>query len=152
MQIDPRAGWSVALAHAVSTRGADHLEGLPMSRAFGLWSKRNYGRWDDAQVALQVGAVIFSEHLHAIIDSIGLCKNDTWTQCDEGPGLIEFAEMLTTATGLNYTANQLLTIGERIYNLERAFNAREGLSREDDTFPEKFFTEHIGRIKLEKGF
>ena len=39
--------------------------------------------------------------------------------------------------------------GERIYNVERAYNAREGLTREDDTFPEKFFTEPIDtKIKV----
>ena len=51
----------------------------------------------------------------------------------------------------------MLRIGERIYNIERAYNAREGLTREDDIPPEKFFKEPIetkirvlDRVKFEK--
>jgi aldehyde:ferredoxin oxidoreductase len=77
------------------------------------------------------------------VDSLGLCKNDTWTQSAECPGLYEFAEMLTYATGVNFTAQQLLTAGERIYNIERAFNSKSSLTRDNDNIPDKFFTDPI---------
>jgi len=51
----------------------------------------------------------------------------------------------------------LLTIGERIYNVERAFNSRSGLTRENDKIPDKFFNDPIqtklkvlDRTKFEK--
>lgn len=143
MEIDPRTGWATALSHATSTRGADHLKGMPLSNAFGVWKGVPYEFTDDSTTEYKAEAVIFFENLDAVIDSIGLCKNDTWSQSAECPGLREFAELLSAATGRKFTAKKLLQAGERIYNVERAYNAREGLTREDDTFPEKFFTEPI---------
>ena len=143
MEIDPRTGWGTALSHATSTRGADHLKGMPLSNAFGVWKGIPYEFTDDSTTEYKAEAVIFFENLNAVIDSIGLCKNDTWSQSAECPGLHEFAELLSAATGRTFTASKLLRAGERIYNVERAYNAREGLIREDDTLPEKFFTEPI---------
>ena len=141
--IDPRTGWATALSHATSTRGADHLKGMPLSNAFGVWKGVPYDYTDDSSLEYKAEAVIFFEHLNAVIDSMGLCKNDTWSQCEDCPGLPEFAEMLKAATGVDFTPEGLLTIGERIYNVERAFNSRCGLTREHDTPPEKFFKEPI---------
>ena len=143
LEIDPRTGWATALSHATSTRGADHLKGMPLSNAFGVWKEIPYDFTDDSKTEYKAEAVIFFEHLNAVIDSIGLCKNATWSQSAECPGLNEFAIMLTAATGAKFTPEKLLEIGERVYNIERAFNAREGLTRDDDTFPEKFFKDPI---------
>jgi aldehyde:ferredoxin oxidoreductase len=54
-------------------------------------------------------------------------------------------DLLSRTTGLNYKADDLFTIGDRISQLERAFNCREGLTREDDTLPERLLTETISR-------
>ncbi|MEM4245939.1 MAG: aldehyde ferredoxin oxidoreductase C-terminal domain-containing protein, partial [Candidatus Bathyarchaeia archaeon] len=143
LEIDPRTGWATALAHATSTRGADHLKGMPLSNAFGVWKGIPYDFTDDSKTEYKAEAVIFFEHLNSITDSIGLCKNATWSQSAECPGLNEFAIMLTCATGVTFTSERLLEIGERIYNVERAYNAREGLTRGDDSFPEKFYTDPI---------
>jgi aldehyde:ferredoxin oxidoreductase len=143
LEIDPRTGWGTALSHATSTRGADHLKGTPLSNAFGRWKNIPYDFTDDSQIDYKAEAVIFFENLNAVVDSIGLCKNDTWTQSAECPGLYEFAEMLTAATGVPFTAQQLLTSGERTYNIERAFNSKSNLTRDNDCIPEKFFTDPI---------
>ena len=45
------------------------------------------------------------------------------------------AEMVVAATGWNVTISDLMTVGERAFNLCRAFNAREGITRKDDTLP-----------------
>jgi aldehyde:ferredoxin oxidoreductase len=52
--------------------------------------------------------------------------------------------MINAVTGWNLTVQELLEVGERRLNLLRAFNAREGLSRKDDTLPKKFFKELKG--------
>ncbi len=149
LEIDPRTGWATALAHATSTRGADHLKGMPLSNAFGVWKGIPYEFTDDSSPEYKAEAVAFFEHLNTVIDCIGLCKNDTWSQSAECPGLREFADMLTTATGENFTAERLVEIGERVYNVERAYNAREGLTRADDTHQDKFFTDPIDtKIKV----
>lgn len=143
MEIDPRTGWATALAHVTSTRGSDHLKGMPLSNAFGVWKGIPYEFTDDSKTEYKAEAVIFFEHVNAVIDSLGLCKNDTWSQSAECPGINEFAELMSAATGKPFTANELMWAGERIYNVERAYNAREGLTRKDDVFPEKFYTEPI---------
>ena len=143
LEIDPRTGWATALSHATSTRGADHLKGMPLSNAFGVWKNIPYEFTDDSKLDYKAEAVTFFENLNSVIDSIGLCKNDTWSQSAECPGLHEFAEMMTALTGREYTANSLLEIGDRIYNVERAYNSRCGLTRANDSLPEKFYTEPI---------
>lgn len=139
--IDPRRGWADALASATSTRGNDHLKGMPQSNAWAKWKELKdfciaQTRTDPTHVP---EIVIFSENLFACIHALGLCINTTWGQNDEGPGLSEFARMLTAATGVNFTAEGLLKVGERIYNVQRAFNSKCGLTRADDNHPDFFF-------------
>jgi aldehyde:ferredoxin oxidoreductase len=52
-------------------------------------------------------------------------------------------EMINYATGFNDLKDDadMFKLGERIWNIERAFNIREGFSRKDDTFPERFLKE-----------
>jgi hypothetical protein len=55
-----------------------------------------------------------------------------------GPDLIyykEYAELLYLMSGIEIPESEFDTIGERIVNVERAFNAREGFGRKDDTVP-----------------
>jgi aldehyde:ferredoxin oxidoreductase len=51
----------------------------------------------------------------------------------------EFAAMLRTATGVDYSIEMFMKCGERIWNLERMFNIRAGFSRKDDNLPDRFF-------------
>ena len=52
-----------------------------------------------------------------------------------GPSPTVFADMLSAATGLTYTAEDLNLASERFWNLVRLINLREGVSREDDDLP-----------------
>ncbi|MFQ6075071.1 MAG: aldehyde ferredoxin oxidoreductase C-terminal domain-containing protein, partial [Candidatus Bathyarchaeia archaeon] len=47
----------------------------------------------------------------------------------------EFVKMLEPCTGWKWTVEGFLEVGDRIWTLERAFNAREGFGRKDDTLP-----------------
>jgi aldehyde:ferredoxin oxidoreductase len=53
------------------------------------------------------------------------------------------ASLMEAVTGLTYTPDDILQVGERINNLARAFNTREGLTRADDTLPERLLTEPL---------
>lgn len=55
----------------------------------------------------------------------------------------EVVEMLNFTTGMDFDKTELVKIAERIHNLERAFNIREGFSRQDDVLPERFLKEAI---------
>ena len=74
----------------------------------------------------------------AVVDSAGVCLFTTF-----GMGVKEVAEQLTALTGVDYTEESLMVCGERIYNLERLFNLKAGLSKDDDTLPPRILNEAI---------
>ena len=51
------------------------------------------------------------------------------------------AEMLTAATGIELSPASLMEMGERVSNLERIFNNREGITRADDVLPKRLISE-----------
>lgn len=53
------------------------------------------------------------------------------------------ADMLNAVTGLGLTAADVEKVGERVNNLARAFNVREGFTRDDDSLPERILTEPL---------
>ena len=53
------------------------------------------------------------------------------------------ADMLNAVTALNFTAEDVEKVGERVNNLARAFNVREGFTRDDDSLPERILTEPL---------
>ena len=59
----------------------------------------------------------------------------------EGLDEDDLAWLVSTATGVELNGDGLLKVGERVYTVERAFNVREGLRREDDTMSPRFFVE-----------
>jgi len=77
--------------------------------------------------------VILYQNLSAAMDSMVLCRFTSlaWSVDD-------YAELLSSCIGLPVDGPSLLTIGERIWNLERLFNIREGLTSRDDKLPARF--------------
>jgi len=63
-----------------------------------------------------------------------------------------YAPLLEATTGWLPTADELRTIGERVWHAERIFNVREGVSRESDTLPPRVMNEGIktGPLKGER--
>jgi len=53
------------------------------------------------------------------------------------------AALMEGTTGLSFTPEGVEKVGERVNNLARAFNVREGFTRADDTFPERLMTEPL---------
>jgi aldehyde:ferredoxin oxidoreductase len=69
------------------------------------------------------------------MDSLVLCRFTTFAF-----GIEDYAELLSAVTSLTVTGKEFLQIGERIWNLERLFNIREGFSSKDDCLPPRFST------------
>ena len=78
------------------------------------------------------------QNLTAALDSSGACLFSTF-----GIGADELAEMLTAATGVSYTTQEFMKAGERIWNLERMWNLKAGLSAKDDTLPQRLLKDPI---------
>lgn len=73
----------------------------------------------------------------AFLDSLGACSFASSFYKDE----ISYRNFLQAITGVDYSDEEFDMIGERIYNLERMFNVREGFNKSDDIIPERFFTD-----------
>jgi len=85
------------------------------------------------------GTSIEEQNSMALTDSIGVCSFAMGGYGNDG-GLI--AKLMTGITGAA-SKSDLSQIGERIYNLEKLFNYREGFTRADDVIPERFFEEPL---------
>ena len=55
--------------------------------------------------------------------------------------LSDYAAILSAITGSRFSQKGFYTIGERIFNLERMMNIREGIRRADDTLPDRILKE-----------
>ncbi|UCE78386.1 MAG: aldehyde ferredoxin oxidoreductase family protein [Nitrospiraceae bacterium] len=78
------------------------------------------------------------QDITAVMDSLGLCN---WPLM--GLKFKNFVPMVNSCLGTHYTADDLLLIGERIWNAERLFNMKAGLNASDDILPKRFTDEPI---------
>ena len=145
---DERPTPSFALGIATSTRGADHLRSRPAIDLYHLPKEvlekiyEHKGMSSDyRKYKGKPWMVFWQECLYALVDSLGICKFQTVFLSPNMPKWEEYSRVIELVTGLKYTPKQLMEVGERIYNIERLFNIREGLSRADDTLPERYFKE-----------
>ena len=142
---DPRAAQGRGLSYAVAARGFDHLRAEPVEAALTEDEAKELFGTEEALNRFSVngkGASIkWFEDLKAIHDSLIVCRWGTGFHFAVHPELL--VDMLNSATGLDFDVKGLLRNGERINHVEKAFNIREGLSRKDDTMPERFLKEPI---------
>jgi len=123
---------SVNLEYATSNSGGCHVHGfMPSPEKLGIHINTNQPASGRRAAALKA-----VQDLTAVVDSVGICLFTTFAI-----GLPEISEMLRTGTGINYTDEAVLQVGERIWNLERIFNLRCGFSKSDDTLPERLLNE-----------
>jgi aldehyde:ferredoxin oxidoreductase len=78
------------------------------------------------------------QNLTAALDSTGACLFSTF-----GMGADELAQMVSTLTGVPYPTEELLRVGERIWNMERLWNLKAGLTAKDDTLPERLLRDPL---------
>lgn len=130
---DPRGARGMALAYATSTRGGCHLRAYPISHEI----LRKPVATDRFSLSGKARIIKISEDLNAMVDSLTACKFLFFAATLE-----EYARALNGVTGMRTSAQELLSIGERIYYRERIMNARNGFSAADDDIPARFFTEY----------
>ena len=131
---EPRSLKTMALGLAVSTRGACHNRSSAYEADFS-------SRVDRLKVDDERGRITMEgEEFSTILDSLIWCKflrkafNDFYA---------ESATIYEEVTGWPMTAAQLKQAGERINNLKKLFNIREGWKREDDTLPRRALQEKL---------
>jgi aldehyde:ferredoxin oxidoreductase len=133
---DVRALKGTGLGFAVSPRGACHLRSCvyAVDLTGKFWIFHNVNRL----TSMNKGKLVKDmEDFMAVYDCLGICK---FSRRDF---LISFSEIMYAVFGDEYTSEQLLEVGERVNNLKRLFNIREGFTRVDDTLPHIILTTPI---------
>lgn len=131
---DGRAIQGMALSYATSNRGGCHVRGyLTSPEVLGIPVKT-----DPLETEGKAPLLKTFQDLTAVVDSSDICLFTTFAI-----GLPEISEMLRGATGIEMTDEDILEIGERIWNLERVFNIEAGFTKEDDTLPERLLKEPL---------
>ena len=136
-----------ALAHATSTRGADHLRGRSWAYGendpdlFSLLVKT--GLLPPQMSQNPVEGLTISERATTLTDSIGRCKGAVNSWACAVPLVWKYplwnglAKLLTAAKGMDFDDARLVEAADRIYTLERAFNVRQGITKKHDRLPQK---------------
>ena len=132
---DPRGTQGMGLGYATSPRGACHLKaGYSVGQEI-LGSPKRIDRF----AATGKGSIVArAQDITAYIDSLTVCQFTTYAVTE-----FLWARILSAVTGEEFGSEELVKIGERIFNLERLFNLREGFDRKQDTLPKRLLEEPL---------
>jgi len=131
---DPRVVQGHGLGYATSNRGGCHLRAYMIApEVAGIPEKL-----DPYQTEGKAKWVKTFQDLFSVADSLVTCKFSTFALSAD-----DFKELANPITGWNWSAEELMETGDRIYTLERMYINREGFGRKDDTLPKRLLTEPL---------
>lgn len=157
---DPRGSWGQGLSYAVANRGGCHLSATLMClEVF-------FNLLPPLTTRAKARFVVFLENLYAAINSLQTCLFTSYAYMLEPPAarltpvpllaltmhlfpgialrlmdITTFSSLYNAITGIPLTQAGMIEAGERAHTLERWMNTQEGVSRKDDTLPERFLAE-----------
>ncbi|HWI54247.1 MAG TPA: aldehyde ferredoxin oxidoreductase family protein [Desulfobacteria bacterium] len=131
---DPRGVQGMGLGFATSNRGGCHLRAYMVGPEI-LGVPKMVDRFSTNGKA---GLTIFYQNINAAMDALIICRFIGLAVSEE-----YFARLLSAVTGSQYQPQDLHVMGERIWNLERLYNLREGFTVSDDTLPERLLKEPV---------
>ena len=137
---DSRAAKITALGYAVASRGGDHMTGYIQGPTFidTPFLVVDDSKIDDVYVPKPKDATVLRDLENALtmFDVTGTCKF---------MGLMlnahEWVDLISSVTGWEFSIEDFKKTGERIVNLSRAFNMRDGFTRADDNLPKRLTEE-----------
>jgi aldehyde:ferredoxin oxidoreductase len=133
---EPRGAKSQGYNYATASVGASHCYGYAAQDVFGAPFPHPTDRFDEGNADI----VIFNQN--------GAATNECGVVCTfaGGWGWAQlYGKMLAAARGIDDFKDDayLAKVGDRMFNLERAFNIRQGFGRKDDYLPERIRTEPL---------
>ena len=152
----PRVKPTLGVIYAVNPFGADHQssehDGMytpeTIEESPDKYQKRmaDIGLTDpqpeDALNEEKIRYALVTQYAYSAMDTADVCQfvyGPGW----EMLGMADLADVINAVTGMGITVDDLLTYGQRRLNLLRAFNAREGITRERDTLPKRLYDDPI---------
>jgi len=138
---DGRSGKMLALMYGVGNRGMCHIhpiEGMAYDSlkndfglvAYGVPNPETVDRFAEEGKG-EIAKTL--QDFGILPDILGICKFFVYN----GLGPTELAELVSLLTGWDIDGKELLNIGERVFNLQRIFNIREGIRKADDYLPRR---------------
>ncbi len=137
---DPRAFFSMAVNYATAVRGACHLEALCYWNGYGitlpdLGYEESHPPHESGPVQARL-AYDYQNYM-SVYNPLGLCK--FIAKAKLGPE--RACQIVNSALGWNWTPDDLLTTGDRLFQLKRLVNVRLGITSADDTLPPRLLNE-----------
>jgi aldehyde:ferredoxin oxidoreductase len=138
---DPRGVKGLGFSYATSNRGGCHTRAYLVAPEI----LRKPKAIDPYTLAGKAGHTKIFQDRFAAIDSLVVCKFAFF-----GAGEEEYAGVLSAVTGVRYSPEDLMLAGERIWNLEKLYNLREGFEKSSDTLPDRFFSEGLKGKRIDR--
>jgi aldehyde:ferredoxin oxidoreductase len=130
---DPRGAKGMGIEYATSPRGGCHERGLISRETFGAPP-----HIDPLSIQGKGAVVKETQDETALLDALGVC---VFPPHNDGMGMNDLADLVSCIFGRPWTPEALMEAGDRIWNLERLFNLREGFTRADDNLPPRLLNE-----------
>jgi aldehyde:ferredoxin oxidoreductase len=154
---DERATPALALNIATASRGSDHLRSRPAIDLYHLPEdvlRKIYSNpiayegplsSEHTEYKGKAWQVFWQENCYMAVDCLGICKYHTTFLGATLPNFEDWPKVLYLNTGLEYTPEEIWDVAVRCNMLERLFNLREGLTRDDlekgDMLNHRYFDE-----------
>ena len=139
---DSRAVQITGLAYAVANRGGDHITAYIQGPTFLdiPFLVIPDSKINDPLVAdpNEVHVLVNLENMLSALDTLGACKFMGLCVASE-----EWVQLVEHCLGRTFTYDDMMKLGETAVNLARVFNAREGITRADDTLPPRLLEEPL---------
>jgi aldehyde:ferredoxin oxidoreductase len=137
---DPRAFVNMAVNYATANRGGCHLESLSYWNGYGV-RHADLGYPESLphheSNAEQAKLAYDYQNYMSVYNPLGLCKFIAKGLV----GLERLAQIVNSALGWDWTAEDVLTMGKRLFQIKRLINLRLGVTAADDTLPKRLLTE-----------
>lgn len=143
---DPRSSHAIGVNYATGNRGACHLDALTYYVYSGLsfpelgFSDKDIESFDSLSTDDSAKLTVVLQNYLATFNGLGICKFILRGM----PNPSQLAPWINSVTGWDYSGNDLVKIGERIFNAKRLFNVNLGISRKDDTLPLRILSHKRG--------
>ncbi|NLE08430.1 MAG: aldehyde ferredoxin oxidoreductase family protein [Dehalococcoidales bacterium] len=151
MNSDEKATPALALNIATASRGCDHLRSRPAIDLYHLPEpvlRKIFSQpvpydgpltSDYRDYEGKPWEVFWQENTFMAVDCLGICKFHTTFMGATHPNFEEWSKLIRLITGIELTPKDIWDCAERANNIERLFNLREGLTREDDWLVDRYF-------------
>jgi len=135
---DPRAWYTMAINYATGTRGACHERAFVEGTEAGMVLFPEVGISEVPTRDTMEGKEIITakvQNIYALFNSLVQCNFILFG----GYTLPDMLEYFNAVTGLNWSMEQLMAAGERVFQLQRALNVLYGSDKKDDVLPDRMF-------------